>query len=89
MRQLLANLVENLPKLRHLDISGTNLAGDGVAERAGSCTGSSSDIPGLVSRVDRPLDFLGIYYTSHSACKWHDIPALRVSTIHTKWKLLL
>uniref|UniRef100_A0A182NIL8 Protein zer-1 homolog n=1 Tax=Anopheles dirus TaxID=7168 RepID=A0A182NIL8_9DIPT len=77
--KLLANLVENLPKLRHLDISGTNLAGDGVAESAGSCTGSSSDIPGLVSRVERPLDFLGIYYTSHSACKWHDIPALRIA----------
>lgn len=33
-----------------------------------------------MSRVERPLDFLGIYYTSHSACKWHDIPALRVSS---------
>ncbi|XP_050073935.1 protein zer-1 homolog [Anopheles maculipalpis] len=87
--KLLANLVENLPKLRHLDISGTNLAGDGVAERAGSCTGNSSDIPGLVSRVDRPLDFLGIYYTSHSACKWHDIPALRVAGEATEEQILV
>ncbi|XP_053676518.1 protein zer-1 homolog [Anopheles nili] len=87
--KLLANLVENLPKLRHLDISGTNLAGDGVAERAGSCVGSSSDIPGLVSRVDRPLDFLGIYYTSHSACKWHDIPALRIAGEATEEQILV
>ncbi|XP_058121432.1 protein zer-1 homolog [Anopheles ziemanni] len=87
--KLLANLVENLTKLRHLDISGTNLAGDGVAEKAGSSTGSSSDIPGLASRVDRPLDFLGIYYTSHSACKWHDIPALRIAGEATEEQILV
>lgn len=76
--QLLSNLVESLPNLRHLDISGTNLAGDGVAMKTNN-TSSSSDIPGLASRAENPLEFLGLYYTAHSACKWHDIPAIRVT----------
>lgn len=74
---MLATLVESLPLVTHLDISGTNLAGRGVAKKESS--GKSSDIPGLVSRVDRPLEFLGLYNTAHSACRRHDIPALTVS----------
>lgn len=37
-----------------------------------------SDIPGLVSRANRPLEFLGLYNTAHSACRRHDIPARHV-----------
>lgn len=37
-----------------------------------------SDIPGLSSRVKTPLSFLGLYGTPHTACKRHDIPALKV-----------
>ncbi|EAT46505.1 AAEL002358-PA [Aedes aegypti] len=86
--KLLANLVESLPRLRHLDISGTNLAGDGVAMKTNN-TASSSDIPGLVSRADRPLEFLGLYYTAHSACKWHDIPALKIAGEATEDQILV
>lgn len=77
--QLLANLVESLPLLTHLDISGTNLAGTGVAQFEAKEKLKSSDIPGLVSRANRPLQFLGLYNTAHSACRRHDIPALSVS----------
>lgn len=37
-----------------------------------------SDIPGLISRVKNPLEFLGLYDTRNSACKRHDIPAIKV-----------
>ncbi|XP_055700674.1 protein zer-1 homolog [Phlebotomus papatasi] len=76
---LLANLVESLPLLTHLDISGTNLAGTGVAQFEAKEKLKSSDIPGLVSRANRPLQFLGLYNTAHSACRRHDIPALSIS----------
>lgn len=81
--QLLARIVENLSKLMSLDISGTNLAGNGVAE---PCEGGDNrdikcDIPGLVSRVNNPLHFLGLYETHHEACLRHDIPAKLVSKI--------
>ncbi|XP_073975852.1 protein zer-1 homolog isoform X2 [Rhodnius prolixus] len=75
--EALAYIVTNLPNLESLDISGTNLAGTGVAEHnAGS---SGTDIPGLASRVNRPLEFLGLYGTHHAACRRHDIPARHVS----------
>lgn len=75
---LLAQIVENLPKLVSLDISGTNLAGRGVAQtRCNEC--GNCDIPGLVSRVKSPLQFLGLYETRHDACLRHDIPAKLVS----------
>ena len=73
------SLVHNLPLLTHLDISGTNLAGTGVAQREANENYLSSDIPGLSSRVEFPLKFLGLYDTAHSACRRHDIPALTVS----------
>lgn len=76
---MLASLVESLPMLTHLDISGTNLAGRGVAKKQSNGSGRNSDIPGLVSRVERPLEFLGLYNTAHSASRRHDIPALNVS----------
>lgn len=71
-------IVENLPLLTHLDISGTNLAGTGVAQFKASEQVKSSDIPGLVSRANNPLQFLGLYNTAHSACRRFDIPAIKV-----------
>lgn len=74
--QMLKTIVESLPKLTSLDISGTNLAGRGVAETSTECI---SDIPGLSSRANNPLQFLGLYDTSHNACFRHDIPSKLVS----------
>lgn len=76
--QQLAMIVESLPLLSHLDISGTNLAGTGVAQFQASDKVKSSDIPGLNSRANNPLMFLGLYNTAHSACRRYDIPALKV-----------
>lgn len=82
--EVLAKIVASLPHLESLDISGTNLAGTGSALPALTEGGSQDwaegaqvrcDIPGLVSRVNRPLEFLGLYGTHHGACKRHDIPA--------------
>lgn len=80
--QLLATIVENLPKLVSLDISGTNLAGRSVAENREfqNCTQIATDIPGLSSRVHKPFQFLGLYDAQHDACLRHDIPAKLVST---------
>ncbi|XP_060519306.1 protein zer-1 homolog [Cylas formicarius] len=69
---ILTALVESLPHLTSLDISGTNLAGTGVAE---TDSARGSDIPGLISRVNNPFHFLGLYETSHDASLRHDIPA--------------
>lgn len=77
----MAQIVESLPELTHLDISGTNLAGNGVAQFEAK-EQVRSDIPGLVSRANRPLEFLGLYNTAHSACRRHDIPAHNVSNTH-------
>lgn len=76
---LLAMLVESLPELTHLDISGTNLAGSGVALFTAPGKFKGSDIPGLVSRVHRPLQFLGLYHAAYAACSRHDIPAITIS----------
>lgn len=86
--QVLSTLVLNLPKLTHLDISGTNLAGRGVAvlmndpvrvESLQDAETKLCDIPGLNSRVDNPLEFLGLYGTAHDASHRHCIPAKRIS----------
>ncbi|KAF7269706.1 hypothetical protein GWI33_017227 [Rhynchophorus ferrugineus] len=69
---ILTTIVESLHNLTSLDISGTNLAGTGVAETVKS---RGSDITGLKSRVSRPFYFLGLYETTHDACLRHDIPA--------------
>ena len=83
----------SLEHLRSLDISGTNLAGRGSydqdeelfkskeeeADRNNSSADSvNCDIPGLVSRVGRPLDFLGLYKCHHDAAFRAKIPAKRV-----------
>ncbi|XP_049884638.1 protein zer-1 homolog [Pectinophora gossypiella] len=85
---VLSKLVTSLPLLESLDISGTNLAGSGAAavstmKTVGNSNGIETqarcDIPGLVSRVNKPLEFLGLYGTHHGACKRHDIPAKVIS----------
>lgn len=98
--QMLAMLAENLSNLTHLDISGTNLAGTGVAQKDAnnSFKGDSevpeipdlvlrTDIPGLVCRTNNPLQFLGLYHTAHWACKRHDIPALEVRTYYISFEI--
>lgn len=88
---VLSKLVTNLPLLESLDISGTNLAGSGAAIVSTVNNSNSAnevdipvrcDIPGLVSRVNSPLEFLGLYGTHHGACKRHDIPAKVVRFIY-------
>ncbi|XP_076288194.1 protein zer-1 homolog isoform X2 [Lasioglossum baleicum] len=84
----LHNIVTSLPQLSSLDISGTNLAGvhkvdNGVqnvkqtslCELDNTSDNKLCDIPGLVSRVNRPLQFLGLYATSDGACRLRNIPA--------------
>ncbi|CAK1588696.1 unnamed protein product [Parnassius mnemosyne] len=86
--EVLSTIVTSLPHLQSLDISGTNLAGSGAASVSIVKESSSGqipdvhvrcDIPGLVSRVNNPLEFLGLYGTHHGACKRHDIPAKVIS----------
>ena len=85
--EVLSKIVTSLPELESLDISGTNLAGTGAAVVSIVNEGTPDsmemevrcDIPGLISRVNRPLEFLGLYGTHHGACKRHDIPAKIVS----------
>ena len=78
----LATLVAALINLNSLDISGTNLAGTGVFEGGKSETESRNlarcDIPGLVSRVENNLDFLGLYKACHEASCRVMIPAKKV-----------
>ena len=75
--QTLEMIVDNLRCLTHLDLSGTNLAGNGVATKESNLK-RSTDIPGLSARIQRPLQFLGLYHSAHWACKRHDIPAMEV-----------
>ncbi|KAG8230818.1 hypothetical protein J437_LFUL010598, partial [Ladona fulva] len=91
--QTLANIVESLKNLTSLDISGTNLAGTGVAQHSSAFSSqpkkdseagpdknvARTDIPGLSSRVSNHLDFLGLYATHHGACRRYDIPARKIS----------
>ncbi|KAG8175428.1 hypothetical protein JTE90_002858 [Oedothorax gibbosus] len=84
--QVLKTIVNNLPELVSLDISGTNLAGGRTQESSSSKKGNSSlveggltDIPGLASRVNRPLEFLGLLNCAHDACYRHHIPAKKIA----------
>jgi len=81
--QFLERLVIALTKLVSLDISGTNLAGSSA-----DCSEALCDIRGLSSRVDRPLEFLGLYKTKHSACSWNNIPANLISGDSTEDQIL-
>jgi Zyg-11 protein homolog len=63
-------------------------AGTGVAQETNTGT-HRSDIPGLESRVDRKLNFLGLYDTTNSACRRHDIPALMIAGDANEDQILL
>ena len=95
--QVLRAIDKCLPRLVSLDLSGTNLAGTGTfeynlaeeavaeLEEAGGMAAAQMpqcDVPGLVSRAGRPLNFLGLYKTSHDACYRAHIPAAEVSNEH-------
>lgn len=85
--QTLAAIVEHLPLLKGLDISGTNLAGTGVAEHT-AWDNMATDIPGLRSRISNPLDMLGLYGTHHEACHRHHIPAVTITGDATEEQIL-
>ena len=76
---ILRNLVQSLENLSSLDISGTNLAGTSSYETQQGQDVVKCDIPGLVSRVDKPLDFLGLYKTENEASLRAHIPAIEIS----------
>lgn len=57
----------SLPQLTRLDISGTNLAGP-----------RCDHIPGLESRNDKPLEYIGLYNTANEAAYRRQIPAFAV-----------
>ncbi len=54
-----------------------------------SAAAARCDIPGLISRVDRPLDFLGLYKTKYEACCRKQIPAIKVSGDSTEQQILV
>lgn len=47
------------------------------------------DVPGLASRVNKPLKFLGLYGTPYGACKRHHIPAATVSGDSCEHQILI
>lgn len=80
----LATLVESLPKLASLDLSGTNLAGEDTGDYE-----HGKAILGLWSRTNRPLEFLGLYGSPFDACYRSNLPAARVSGDATEEQVLV
>ncbi|XP_033331051.1 protein zer-1 homolog isoform X2 [Megalopta genalis] len=89
---ILQHIINSLPQLTSLDISGTNLAAGHKEDYAVQTVKQTSfcdsddmsnnklcDIPGLASRVNRPLQFLGLYGTGDGACRLRNIPAKLIS----------
>lgn len=66
--KLLDMVVNRLPLLTHLDISGTNLVG-----------GKERNISAFEKRTERPFEFLGLFHTSKGAAYISYIPALIVA----------
>jgi Zyg-11 protein homolog len=60
-----------------------------VAVQEAKCGTHSSDIPGLACRVENPLKFLGLYDTTNSACRRHDIPAHTIAGDANEDQILL
>ncbi|GBN48515.1 Protein zer-1 [Araneus ventricosus] len=52
---------------------------DCLSETCWSYDDSLTDIPGLASRVNRPLEFLGLLNCAYDACYRHHIPAKRIA----------
>jgi len=84
--EFLEEIIDNLPALKSLDISGTNLAADYIG---GRCDGKQCDIPGLARRIENPLEFLGLYKTHHEASRRQHIPALVISGNSTEEQILV
>ena len=86
--KLLQTLVESLPNLVALDISGTNLAGLRMLKMNliklifknifNFLDSGSGKISGLESRQSNPLQFLGIFHTNVDASYRAFIPAIKV-----------
>lgn len=86
--EFLEQIIVNLPALKSLDISGTNLAAD-YSKLGGRCDGKMCDIPGLARRIDNPLEFLGLYKTHHEASRRQHIPARVISGQFSEEQLLV
>ncbi|GIY11157.1 protein zer-1 homolog [Caerostris darwini] len=84
---LLKCIVNSLENLVSLDISGTNLAGGRIQEKP--FDESLTDIPGLASRVKRPLEFLGLLNCAFDACYRHHIPAKRIAGDASEEQILI
>lgn len=67
-QKLLDLIVNRLPKLQRLDISGTNLVG-----------GKDRYISAFETRMDNPFQFLGLFHTANDAAYRSCIPALAVA----------
>lgn len=65
---LLDLLIDKLPLLTRLDISGTNLIG-----------GKDRNISAFERRLDRPFEFLGLFHTGNDAAYRSCIPALTIA----------
>ncbi|XP_050432284.1 protein zer-1 homolog isoform X4 [Adelges cooleyi] len=90
----LEHIVKSLPELMSLDISGTNLAGKGIAENPvheslNGTHGKLYDIPGLRTRANKPFEFLGLYHTMYNACRRQLIPAKTISGNANEEQLLI
>lgn len=93
----LSDIVNGLPELISLDIGGTNLAGRGTADHtfiskindASKNREILCDVPGLMSRVNRPLEFLGLYGTHDGACRRCHIPAKMIAGDANKDQMLV
>jgi len=83
----LHTLVTSIHSILSLDISGTNLGGAG-GDRVDK-EGLFCDIPGLVERINQPLEFLGLYKTQHEASGRQYIPAKSISGDTSEEQILL
>ena len=87
--RFLEQLVTSLQCLKSLDISGTNLVSE-YSSVGGRPDGTLCDIPGLCSRIDSPLHFLGIYKTMNDeAGRRQHIPALVISGSYSEEQLIV
>jgi len=87
--QFLEELVRSIPRLRCLDISGTNLDEDCPLKPSGRIINPLCDIPALSIRTENPFEFLGLYRTVHKASRRNNIPALTFSGSHCEEQMLI
>jgi len=85
-KMFLQSLSKSLKKLKSLDISGTNLVAPEVELLKSK---QKCNIPGLTSRLNDPLDFLGLYKTLNEACSRELIPATSISGDSSETQILV